>query len=353
MKKLTRDAEKFDVIDLFSAMAAEHGYKLDDPTSQHDFIERIRNSFESNKNNDIAVYGKRVESLFAHVAGALGRSALLKQEDAGSLYYTGDEIIPPDYRLVLKDGEQLLIEVKNFHNSDPSANYTVKCDYFLKLKRYSDLCKINLMFAIYFSSWNQWGLVPIEAFKKKNNLYVIDFATAMAKSEMSLIGDQTIGTSPDLEFHVLADEEEANKINDDGQALFTTRKIKIYCAGNEVEDPVEKEIAFYLMRFGDWVEKESEAIIDKDKLLGMKFIHTPESQTEENFSIIGRLSTMVTNMFKEHTVKDGKVVAVNSPLDPEQFKVFIPEDYKGQQLPLWRFILQPNPDFKGLTKGSS
>jgi hypothetical protein len=222
-----------------------------------------------------------------------------------------------------------------------------------KLKRYSELVSINMMFAIYFSSWNQWSLVPIEAFEKRDNTYVIDFATAMAKSEMSLIGDQMIGTSPDLELHLLGDEDEANKIDKNGQALFTTRQIKIFCAGNEVHDSVEKEIAFYLIRFGEWIEKDTEAIIANEKLLGMKFIYSPESKTEENFSLIGRLSTMVTNMFKEHTVKDGKVIAVSSQLEPEKFKVFIPEDYKGQDLPLWRFILQANPEFKGLTKGSS
>ena len=82
----------------------------------------------------------------------------------------------------------------------------------------------------------------------------------------------------------------------------------------------------------------------------MRFIYTPESKTEENFSLIGNLSAMISNMFKEHTVQDGKVVAVNSPLDPERFKVFISKDYKGKQLPLWRFFMQPNYEFTGLTK---
>lgn len=353
MKKITRNAEKFDVIDLFSAMAAEHGYKLDDPVSQNAFIERVRCSIESSKNNDITVYGKRVEALFAYVAGALGRTALLKQEDTGALYHTEDELLLPDYKLILEDDNCYLVEVKNFHNSDPSSKLIVKADYYKKLNKYSTMCNVSLLFAIYFSSWNKWTLVPIDAFEEKDGAFEIDFASAMAKSEMSLLGDCMVGTSPDLELVLLADKNEANEINTDGQALFTAREIKIYCAGNEVLDAKEKEIAFYFMRFGDWIEKESEAIIDDGKLLGMRFIYTPESKTEENFSLIGNLSSMISNMFKEHTVKDGKVVAVNSPLDPESFKVFIPKDYKGKQLPLWRFIMQPNYEFAGLTKGSS
>lgn len=353
MKKITRNAEKFDVIDLFAAMAAEHGYKLDDPISQNAFIDRVRCSFESSKNNEIAIYGKRVEALFAYVAGALGRTTLLKQEDIGALYHIENELLLPDYKLILEDGNCYFVEVKNFYNKDPSAKLVIKEDYYKKLQKYSSICNIDLLFAIYFSSWNKWVLVPIEAFDRKDDSFEIDFATAMAKSEMSILGDCMVGTSPDLELVLLADENEANEIDDDGQAVFTAREIKIYCGGNEVLDSKEKEIAFYFMRFGDWVEKEVEAIVEHDKLLGMRFIYTPDSKTEENFSLIGNLSSMISNMFKEHTVQDGKVVAVNSPLDPESFKVFISKDYKGKQLPLWRFVMQPNYEFTGLTKRSN
>lgn len=349
MKKLARNIERFDVFELFAAMAEKHGYRLNDPLSQEDFIAKVRSSLEDSKNNDITIYGKRVEVLFAYVVGALGRAILLKQEDAGALYHTEDVVIPPDYRLVLEDGSNLLVEVKNFYSIDITENFIVKADYYEKLNRYSMLCGLSLKFAIYFSAVNRWALVPIDAFRRNSNSYNIDFATAMAKSEMSQIGDCMIGTSPDLELLLLADEEEANEISRDGQALFTTRDIKIYCAGNEVVEPLEKQIAFYLMRFGNWVEKETEAIVKAGKLMGMKFIYTPESKTEENFSLIASLSSMVTNMFKEHTIQDGKVVAVSSHLDPEKFRVFIPNDYKGKELPLWRFIIQPNQEFKGLT----
>lgn len=353
MKRLTKDAEKFDVMDLFTSMASEYGYKLDDSASQGDFIERIQNSFEKRRNNDITVYGKRAESLFAYVVGALGKSVLLKQEDSGALYSTDDELIRPDYRLILKNGKQILVEVKNFHNRDPSAQFTIKRHYFKKLKSYSDICGNDLMFAIYFSAWNHWALVAIDAFDENDNSYGIDFTAAMAKSEMSILGDQMIGTAPDLELHLLANEDEASTLDEKGQALFTTRKIKIFCAGNEIQDSLEQKIAFYLMRFGDWIGKDVEALFSNGKLLGMKFVFTPEDENEENFSFIGRLSSMVTNMFKEHTVKDGKVIAVSIPQEPEKFKVFIPDDYKGKDLPLWRFTMQANPDFKGLTISSS
>jgi hypothetical protein len=78
MKKLKRDAEKFDVLELFADMAAEHGYDLNDPVAQEDFVSRVRSSIEESKKSNIAIFGKRIESLFAYVAGALGKVISVK-----------------------------------------------------------------------------------------------------------------------------------------------------------------------------------------------------------------------------------------------------------------------------------
>jgi len=350
LKKLRRNIDKFGAFDLFSNLAAEHGFKLDDADSQQDFIEKVRNTFECSKNNKIIIYGKRIEALFAYVVGALGEAALLKQEDEGSLYYIGEDIIVPDYRIILKDSSQYLVEVKNHHSENIYDEFVVKKDYYQKLRKYSDLCNVDLKFGIYFSVPNKWALISIDAFNERDDSYTIDFASSIAKSEMALIGDRTIGTRPDLELQLLTNSNEANEIDKDGKAVFTTREINIYSAGHKISDSLEKEIAFYLIQFGDWEEKQAEAIIERGKLLGMRFIFAPHIETEDNFSLIGTLSTMISNMFKQHTVVDGKVIAVDSHLDPERFKVFIPTHYKGKELPLWRFTIQPNHDFEGLTK---
>lgn len=348
MKKLKRNAEKFDVLELFADMATEHGYDLNDPLAQEDFVSRVRASIEESKKSNIAIFGKRIESLFAYVAGALGKVVLLKQEDSGDIYFSGEEMLAPDYRLTFHDNEQLLVEVKNCHHKNPTNKYSIKKNYFKKLKKYADLNGLDLKFAVYFSSWNLWALLSIESFEENKNSYTIDLARAMACSEMAHLGDCMVGTAPDLELHLLTDAAEAGEINDSGQALFITRDVKIYCAGNEVTDEEEKKIAFYLIQFGTWLEKDTEAIISDNKLLGMRFVYSPENQEEPNFAIIGHLSTMVTNGFRNHTVKNGDVVALKLGLDPSVFKVLIPQDYKGQNLPLWRFVIQSNPDFKGL-----
>lgn len=50
--------------------------------------------------------------LKAGTLGRIGKVALIKSEDAGDAYYTGPEILIPDFRVVTADRAQLLIEVK-------------------------------------------------------------------------------------------------------------------------------------------------------------------------------------------------------------------------------------------------
>ncbi len=348
MKKLKRDAEKHDVLELFADMASEYGYNLNDPLAQEDFVNRVRASIEASKKSNIAIFGKRIESLFAYVVGALGKVILLKQEDSGDIYFADGDILAPDYRLTFDGNEQVLVEVKNFHQRTPYDLFTLKKDYYLKLRRYADLNGLDLKFAVFFSVFNMWVLLSIESFEETEDSFKIDFARAMACSEMARLGDCMIGTAPDLELHLLTNPEEASEVDELGRALFTTREIKVYCAGNEITNEEEKKIAFYLIQFGSWQEKETEAIVSQNKVLGMKFVFSPESQTEPNFAMIGYLSTMVTNGFRNHTIKNGHVVALKLGLDPSVFKVLIPQDYKGDELPIWRFVLQPNPKVKGL-----
>jgi len=345
MKKLKRDTEKFDVLELFSSMAIKHGYKLTEPTDIKDFIKRVEVSIEASKNNNIAIFGKRTESLFAYVVGSLAEVKLLKQEDSGFLHSTESIIEIPDFRLTLNSGEQFFVEVKNYHEKNPRKKYSIKKSYYDKLKKYSDLNKLELKFAIFFSAWNYWVLLPINAFQENKNSYVIDIGRAIALSEMSTLGDCMVGTTPNLELHMLADEDEASEINSDNEASFITRQVKIYCAGKEVIDSVEQSMAIYLIRYGEWRENKTEAIVEENKLLGMKFIYSPEGEPELNFTIIGTLSTMISNGFKDYTVEEGNVVAVDLSFPTDFFRFFIPKDYKGIRLPLWQFKNEPNKNF--------
>ena len=260
MKKLKRNTEKFDVLELFSSMAVKHGYKLTEPTDIKKFVKKVEESIEASKNSNITIFGKRTESLFAYVVGSLAKVKLLKQEDSGFLYSSVDDVETPDFRLTLNDGSQFLVEVKNYHEKKPRKKFALKKGYYEKLKKYADLNKIELKFAVFFSAWNFWVLLPITAFQQDKESYVIDIGRALALSEMVTLGDCMVGAAPDLELHMLANKEEASHINTDNEASFITRKIKIYCDGKEIVDSVEQSMALYLIRFGEWKENKTEAI---------------------------------------------------------------------------------------------
>lgn len=348
MKRVKRNPEKFEVIDLFTALGREHGYKLSVDEDANDFIERVSNSLKTSQENPNLLYGKRVESLFAHVAGALGGCSLIKQEDSGEAFSTESDIQAPDYKVILKDGSQYFIEVKNCHFPNIKSPFPFKKEYISKLEGYANLHNTPLLFAVYFSRQNKWFLLRKESLVEQKNKFVTDFINAIAKNEMSLLGDRTIGVEPSLTIELLADLTKEATIDEEGQTNFIIGDVKIYNADREVIDDLEKSIAFYLMRFGSWNEEDGETIYSEGKFIGVKFTYSPDFPPEEQiFSMIGELSSMISSSYGEQTIYEQSVIALDTNLEPSVFGVEIPKDYKGNKLPLWQFIMQPNPDFKG------
>ena len=216
MKRVKRNPEKFEVIDLFTAMGREHGYKLTVEEDAKDFIERIGKSLKASKANPNLLSGKRVESLFAPVAGALGNCSLIKQEDSGEVFSTEQNIQAPDYKVILKDGSQYFIEVKNCHFSNLKSFYPFNKTYIEKLENYADLHATPLLFAVYFSHQNKWTLLSKSSLIEQKNRYVTDFLNSISQNEMSLLGDRTIGTEPDLIVELIADASKDKSISGKG-----------------------------------------------------------------------------------------------------------------------------------------
>jgi hypothetical protein len=164
---------------------------------------------------------------------------------------------------------------------------------------------------------------------------------------MSLLGDRAIGTEPDLSVELIADTFKDASVDPNGLAKFIICDVKLYCAGREISDNLEKAIAFYLMRFGNWNEQESEAIYKDEAFKGVRFTYSPDFPREEQqFSMIGELSSMISSSYSEQTTYERSVIALDTKLEPTVFSVEIPDGYKGNELPLWQFIMQPNPNFK-------
>lgn len=347
VKRMKRNPEKFEVIDLYTTLGRENGYKLSVDEDLDNFISRVKDSLKASFDNKNLLHGKRVEALFAHVAGALGQCQLIKQEDSGNLFSDGNDIQAPDYVLVLKDGQRIFVEVKNCHFSNPKSPYPFRKDYVERLEKYAELNGAPLKFAIYFSFFNKWLLVSKESLIEQHRRYVATFLHSTAMNEMAILGDRMIGVKPPLSVVLVADRDKPAFVDENAQAQFIISDVKLYCDGVEILDKTEKDIAFYLVRFGNFLESECKAFYDGEELRGVKFDYAPESPSEEQiFSMIGDLSSMVSSSYSDHTVNDRKLVALDTKADPEIFSVYIPDSYHGEHLPLWQFIMQPNPDFK-------
>lgn len=345
MKRMKRNPAKFDAIELYAAIARERDYKINSENDHADFVATIGQSLKASQTDPNLLYGKRVEALFAHVIGAMGRCKIIKQEDSGSIYVIEDAFEVPDYRVVLSDGSSYLIEVKNFHMKSFKSKFTLPKKYMHKLDSYAQANNIPLRIAVYFSNPNVWVLLPKEAFREKEKHYVVDFGDAMARNEMATLGDRTIATLPDLRFEMRGDSDECSVPDANGQVLFTPREIKFYCRDQEVTTVHGKGIAFYLMRYGTWEEVDATPFMSDEKVTGVTFIFRPSNPaSEQQFQTIGTLSSMISSAYRDLTVDKGVVEALDVKQDPSFFTLEIPEDFKDPNLPLWQFILQPNYD---------
>ena len=345
------DPEKFDPLELYAKVSSAQGYKIGIDGDVDDFVERVAKSLKSALESPTMIHGKRTEAMFAHVAGGLGRCDLIKQEDSGASFVSPDAVAISDYRIVTKAGDSILVEVKNFRMDSFNRFYTMQKQYLAKLQRYADMNKVPLKFAIYFSGVNQWMLLSPSSFIDAGRTVQIDFAHAIARNEMAMLGDRMICTIPPLTMTFEGDiEDERSKVDTDGNALFTIRQIRMTCGGNPIDNDVEQRIAFYLMRHGSWGSDGVPAVVVDGKLKSFQFSFDPVEEGEpsdQSFRSVGTMSSMVSSAFQEMTVEENGVVSMDVGHDPSVFQLQIPEKYKGRSLPLWQFVLQPNMDFEG------
>lgn len=347
MKRIARNPERFEPLSLFTTLGLTKGYKLGDAESIEQFSRTIRESLEASQQSESVLHGKRVEAMFAHVAGALGGCKIVKSEDSGEVFTDDEQLRIPDYRITLADRTQFLVEVKNCHIDSFDKFFLLRTRYFDALERYADINSVPLKIAVYFSRLNRWCLLSKEAFQERDGSLRSTFVNALAKNEMHILGDCTLATLPELKLELMADPAEAQPIDGDGFANITFRTSKIFCAGKEVTDPFEQQIAFQLMRLGEWPD-ESDAVIDQGKLLGVVVTARPESNPPDGqpCSTIGQLSSLVSAAYSEFTVFERQPVALDAPVNPEALSLRLPRDYKGIDLPIWRFITKPNWQFK-------
>jgi hypothetical protein len=353
MKKLPRQPEIFDTLELFKALSKEgEGLSLDDDQSGSAFLKRIEAALATSKANPARLHGLRTQSLFEYIAVSLGECALIKQEDAGEMYMSNSDIKPPDFRIILKNGSQFFAEIKNFFQSNPLSKYKIKTSYLNQLKAYTDLFGAELKLGIYWTKWNLWTLTSLSCLKEEDNKWhSLDFTDALLNNEMTLLGDITIGVTPPLIFRVSTNPSKPREVETNGEVEFTIGNIETFVGGTRIDDSEDRALVLSFMFFGDWVE-DTRATIENDQLLSIDFLFEPlEVSEEQPFEMIGSLSSMISRQFHSLTAPDGETKRLVPTQDPTEFKIQLPpsmhrSEYnglglppnrKGKQLFLWCF----------------
>lgn len=346
MKKLGREPQKLETLNLFSLLQSGDGNTLYNPANRQSFLSQVDSGLTRALDSEATLHGIRVQSMFQGMVANLDFVRLLKEEDAGNCYYqSNDEIRIPDFRVITTKGESYLIETKNHFSKNPMRRFRTRSEDLQALKRYADIVGTPLRLAIYWAHWNQWTLNDPDRFTTNGNYADLEFIQAMKQNEMATLGDYSIGTTYPLTLRLGAAIDQPRTISAEGVVSMRIGSVDIRAAGVLLEDATERNIALYLMMYGKW-EYDGGRIELDDIGLPLAAIHTssPEEPTpDQGFEIVGWVSSLYSQHYNSLTLEGGRVSRLN-PADPTSLAPVIPRDLQKKQLPLWRFTLEPNFD---------
>ena len=341
MRRLSRDPLRFDVIHAFANFGQNEKVSLRGAGVADGFVNRMRDSISGSLGNDRLLQGLRTQSMFESLVASLGAVEILKQEDEGEIYVSDDTMRVPDFRVVLADSAQMLVEVKNFYPTDARKPFELDADYLDGLVRYARAMNSNLQLAIYWARWNIWTLVPPEVFGAMDGKRRVELAEAMRANHMASLGDYSIGTRFPLSIVMYADKKKPRAVEENGTASFTVGSVEVCCAGQRIEDPLEKQIAVYLMMYGKW-NYEAVPRIANGSVDSVEHHWMPMDDNEQGFEMVDSLSGMFSRFYTFATADEDKIARLRLDISPGSWGALIPKDYHGKVLSLWRFILEPS-----------
>ena len=203
--------------------------------------------------------------------------------------------------------------------------------------------------AVYWARWGLWTLVSPEAFVDRNGDTTLEMKNGIIANELGNLGDRVVGTRPPLRLRLTANPAKTSRIGADGKVHFTIAGVEYYCDKDEIVDPVERQIAWILMQYGEWEEDDPKPLLEGDQFKGIEFQWAPKQRCNEGFEIVGHLSRIFARYYAEKTLKDQDVVQLLAGPRPEWFEPFVSPDYKKKELPLWIFRVVSKGNSRGVT----
>lgn len=292
------------------------------------------------------LHGHRTQAMFEALLLCLNKHCLLKVEDTGRLH-PADRFKVSDFRVVLPDRSQWLIEVKNVYRKDAWSRKRplMKRRYQERLEAYASATGGQLKLAVYWAPWRIWTLVSPGRLVDVNGDVRLDIPTAMKMNELSKLGDVMLGTRAPLELVVTCDPAGAELVDADSVAKISISAVQVYCSGHEVTDPVEQQVAWIFMLYGNW-NASMRTVMHGKRLEEIRWLWGPEECANEDlgFEVIGSVSELFAQYYTDQTIEDRKVVQFNARPQGESFESLMMRKYESKRLPIWHFPIQPNFD---------
>jgi hypothetical protein len=342
MKRIARDPLKFDVFNALAIYGRQEKVSLVKPETTESFVAKLRSSIESALRNPQFLYGQRTQAMFASLVVSLGHCRLLKEEDAGEIYAADEKLEVPDFRLIQDNGNQVLIEVKNFYQGNDDARFELSESYLTGLCNYARLMGASVKLAVYWVKWGMWMLNSPNHYKMHGGKATISIGEAMMANEMHLLGDRMIGTKFPLSLRIVADPDKPRTVGPDGEAVFSIRDFELFCETTQITNNVEKNVAWHLMLYGKWREEKPEMVLTANQVDAVVFRWMPLEDSGQGFERVGFLSEMFSNFYNHMTIEEGRPKSIHADINPGHWGQLIPDGYKGEALPLWIIKLKPN-----------
>lgn len=225
-----------------------------------------------------------------------------------------------------------------------------KPDWLKRQRTYAELNKLPLKIAIYWRRIGEWTLVDASIFCNHNkSTHILKIEKAMMLNEMAILGDVTLGTFLPLQIRIGFSKEKTHYIGNNEWHLIV-ESADMFCRGTQITEELERSIAFKMMMGGS-LKEETEITFREDGSPEFNIFTYDKIEKDERddlgFEIVGSVSRIISSGYMHATEwKDNEenTQLIMPQQEPEDFSVFIPENYKGTALPLWRLIQKPNED---------
>lgn len=332
----------FDLLALAAAFAQRYGLDLNDPALVERFLADAADRLKAALADPTLLHGVRTERMFEATVLSLGRFRLFKTEDVGRVH-AATTFRAADYRVVLDDGKQWLVEVKNVRCENPQKQrMTMSAAYLASLQAYADAVGAPLRLALYWSRWNLWTIIAPDRFRRPDGGLRVTMMEAVKANEFGRLGDVSIWTKPPLRLVLDAATDKPRELSAEGLAEFIIGSARVYSGDTELTDPRDRRLAEILFFYGEWPTEGPLAVMGDDGIAGVEFVAAPEEPSDQGFDGIGWASRIFTRYFATRTVDGDQVIQLNGAPVPEWFAPLAAWDFKRSQLPLWLFHQQPS-----------